>query len=187
MDLGVITVQSARGAVRRRYFVNEAQIGIGAAVVAGTRRWRKRAGGLLGYGLATLAEILRCPDRMLQLTIDGNAAAPAAILGLSVGNGERTGGGMSLTPGARIDDGLLDLLVIHGQSLRERLVSFPGIYTGAHVGARGFSLRTFSVLDVRCADRVPVAADGESIGTLPASLGLAEGAIDMILPTVKGA
>ena len=94
---------------------------------------------------------------------------------------------MSLTPGARIDDGRFDLLVIHGQSVTERLRSFPLIYTGAHAGARGFSLRNFTAMEVRSDDDVPVAADGELIGALPASLRLVPGVFQMILPTADGA
>jgi diacylglycerol kinase (ATP) len=187
VDLGLITVRDDNGALRSRYVVNEAQIGIGAAVVAGTCRWRKRVGGLLGYGLATLAEVFHSSDRMVQLTIDGEKGAPQSILGLSVGNGERTGGGMSLTPGARIDDGRLDLLVIHGQRVHERLRSFPRIYTGAHARARGFSLRTFTVMEAESDEAVPVAADGEMIGVLPASLRIVPGVLTMILPTAEGA
>lgn len=187
VDLGMITACGDAGESRSRYFANEAQVGIGAAVVAGTRRWRKRAGGLLGYGVATLAEVFRSPDRMLRLTIDGEATEPESILGLSVGNGERTGGGMSLTPGARIDDGRLDLLVIRGQRVAERLRSFPRIYTGAHAGARGFTLRTFTAMEVRSDDGVPVAADGELIGVLPASFRTVPGVFTMILPAAKGA
>jgi diacylglycerol kinase (ATP) len=187
VDLGLITVRGANGALRSRYVVNEAQFGIGAAVVAATCRWRKRVGGLLGYGLATLAEVFRSPDRMVQLTIDGHEGTPQSILGLSVGNGERTGGGMTLTPCARIDDGRLDLLVIHGQSVPERLRSFPRIYTGAHARARGFSLRTFTVMEAESDENVPVAADGEMIGMLPASIRIIPGVFTMILPTAEGA
>jgi diacylglycerol kinase (ATP) len=186
VDLGLITATGPRGAISSRYFVNETQIGIGAAVVAGTRGWRKRAGGLLGYGLATLAEIVRCPNRRMQMILDSEATPPGSILGLSVGNGARTGGGMSLTPAARIDDGHLDLLMIDGQSVRERLRSFPRIYSGAHLRARGFSIRAVRTMEVFSDEEVPVAADGEIVGTLPTAIRVVPSAIQMILPTEEG-
>lgn len=187
VDLGVIAASGAAGKTIRRYFINESQIGIGAAVVARTTGLRKVGGGFLGYGLATISEILRCPNRIFRVTLDGRPMPPAPLIGLSVGNGARTGGGMSLTPAARIDDAHLDLLLIHGQSIPERLRSFPKIYSGAHVRTPGFSARTFTSLEARCEGDVPVAADGEIIGTLPSSIHIAAAAIDMILPTLNGA
>lgn len=187
VDVGAITARSPEGNVIGRYFINESQIGIGASVVARTTVRRKRAGGLLAYGLATLAEILRCPNRRFQLILDEAPPVSASLIGLSMGNGARTAGGMALTPAAEFDDALLDLLLIHHQGIPRRLRSFPRIYSGKHVHTSEFSVRKFTTLDVCCDDDVPVAADGEILGTLPATIRILPRALHVILPPSKGA
>jgi YegS/Rv2252/BmrU family lipid kinase len=184
VDVGVVTTRGRDGRRHDHYFINECQIGIGADVVHGTRRMRKAAGGLLGYGLATFSALFRSPNADLSLTIDGREEPPSSILGLAVGNGDITAGGMSLTPGAEPDDGVLNMLTIHGQSLAERLRSFPKIYSGAHVGTRGFTYSTVKQCRVSGPRPLAVAADGELIGTLPCTISVLERALRVITPPI---
>ena len=46
----------------------------------------------------------------------------------------RFGGGMQIAPQAKIDDGLLDLVIVKEISRRALLAVFPKVYTGKHVG-----------------------------------------------------
>ena len=80
---------------------------------------KKAAGGLFGYGLAAFVCPFPEPQLISALTIDGGEETSCSVLGLAIGNGDLTAGGMSLTPGAEPDDGVLNLLTIHGQSLAE--------------------------------------------------------------------
>ena len=93
---------------------------------------------------------------------------------------------MALTPGAEPDDGVLNLLTIHGLSLAERLRSFPKIYSGAHIGAKGFSYRAVKRCRVSGPAPFSVAADGEMIGRLPATIAVCERALPVIAPAHNG-
>jgi len=177
VDLGLVTT-----APFRRYFINECQIGIGADVVRKTSRRQKTAGGLLAYGAATVSAIFSSRNVPLTLHLDGEHFPRSMVLGLSVGNGRLTGGGMSLTPLARLDDGLLDLLLIRGQSLASRLRSFPRIYTGGYLHDRRFSSRTFRHMEVCSSEPVAVAADGEIIGQVPCTVAIVPSALRLICP-----
>lgn len=46
----------------------------------------------------------------------------------------RFGGGMQIAPQAKIDDGILDLVIVKEISRRALLAVFPKVYTGKHVG-----------------------------------------------------
>ena len=113
IDVGVVSTRTLQGEWCDHFFVNECQIGIGADVVRGTRTMWKAAGGLLGYGLTTLCALFRSPNADLSMTIDDREEPPCSVLGLAIGNGDLTAGGMSLTPGAEPDDGVLNLSLIH--------------------------------------------------------------------------
>ena len=99
------------GKANEYWFLNAASIGFGAEITATTPPELKRVLGPAAYTVmgAILATNLRhyqgrltLPDR--EITGSG----PVAI----VGNGRQTGGGVQVAPRARIDDGLLDVLVV---------------------------------------------------------------------------
>ncbi len=99
------------GKANEHWFLNAASVGFGAEVTATTPPELKR---LLGHAAYTVMGAilamnvhhyhgrLNLPDR--EITGSG----PVAI----VGNGRQTGGGVQVAPRARIDDGLLDVLVV---------------------------------------------------------------------------
>jgi diacylglycerol kinase (ATP) len=179
VDVGIF---STPGGGEERFFINECQVGIGADVVSHTRMLKKVAGGLIGYGMATFSAIFGSPNTELNLTVDGTEEPPCGVLGLAIGNGDLTGGGMALTPGAAADDGWLNLLTIHAMPVTERLRSFPKIYTGAHVSARNFTYRRMKRCVVNGPNHVPVAADGEMIGHTPCSIAIIEKGILVSAP-----
>src|SRR5882762_2029031 len=99
------------GKANEHWFLNAASVGFGAEVTATTSPELKRLLGHAAYTVmgAILARNvhhyhgkLTLPDR--EITGSG----PVAI----VGNGRQTGGSVQVAPRARIDDGLLDLLVV---------------------------------------------------------------------------
>lgn len=99
------------GKANERWFLNAASVGFGAAVTATTPPELKRLlgpaaytvmGAILAMNVHHYRGRLTLPDR--EITGPG----PVAI----VGNGRQTGGGVQVTPRARIDDGLLDVLVV---------------------------------------------------------------------------
>jgi len=182
VDVGLLSAPSGTSSPSTRYFVNECQIGIGADVVRRNSGALKPAGGFLGYGAATIAALFRTPNAPLRVTVDGEKLDEGELLGLSIGNGHRTGGGMCLTPEADLADGMLDLLVIRGQSLFARLRSFPRIYRGTHPGSSEFRLQKFHALEVDGPQTIGVAADGELIGGLPCAIAMVPRALRVIAP-----
>lgn len=79
---------------------------------------RQRLKGSAGYALALLRALagFRFND-MVELR--GGEAIPHSALIACAGNGQRCGGGITLCPDARIDDGALDVLVIEGLKKRQ--------------------------------------------------------------------
>jgi lipid kinase YegS len=99
------------GKANDHWFINAASSGFGAEITATTSPELKRLlgaaaytvmGAILAINLHHYRGRLRLPDR--EITGSG----PVAI----IGNGRQTGGGIEVAPRARIDDGLLDVLVV---------------------------------------------------------------------------
>lgn len=151
------------------YFVNECQIGIGAEVVRRTRKGRKAFGGPLAYAMAAVPLLFLYPNPVMNLLFEGSESITMPVTGLSIGNGAITGGGMHLTPRAVLDDGLIDVLVMKGQSSLDRAASFARVRSGNHIHSSRFDYRQVRRVAVSAQSRLAVAADGEMVGNLPAT------------------
>ncbi len=89
--------------------------------------------GQMRYNLATLAELRVFEPLPYILELDGEAAPLDAML-VAVGNGPSFGGGLRITDGASLDDGLLDVVIIKPMSKAELVRTYPRLFTGTHVG-----------------------------------------------------
>ena len=74
------------------------------------------------------------------LELDGEVWSTEAML-VAVGNGPSYGGGMRVSPDARLDDGLLDVIVVGPVSSAEFLRIFPRVYAGTHVDHPAVTVR----------------------------------------------
>ncbi|WP_277810110.1 lipid kinase YegS [Chromohalobacter canadensis] len=107
------------GSLGGDYFINLASGGFGAQITNSTPAPLKR---LLGGGAYSLMGMLKAwnyqPYRGRLRLPDGERNIPLFLLAL--GNGSQAGGGQQLAPLAKVDDGLLELLIVrHFTSLRE--------------------------------------------------------------------
>ena len=112
------------GMVNGRHFINLASGGFGADVTAATDPALKRTLGGAAYSLMALVMAMRAtPLDVLIKTPGQNFEGP--VLMLAVGNGRQAGGGIRMTPRAKIDDGLLDLVIVrdHPRARFEHLLA----------------------------------------------------------------
>lgn len=86
-----------------------------------------------------------------------------------VANSAYYGNGMKIAPGARLDDGLLDVVVIEAASRLDLLRSLPTVYDGSHVARPEVTVLRGSRVELRGAapGSIPVGGDGEPLGILP--------------------
>jgi diacylglycerol kinase (ATP) len=172
-------------AVRTRYFVNECQIGIGATVVSRVQPRHKIFGGSVAFAWGSLKSIVGAKSYRLIVNIDNNEEKQFHLHGMTIGNGSFMGGSMNLTPKARLDDGLFDVLFIHHQSLCNRLYGFSKIYSGNHIGLPHVGYQQCKMITIESPDRVLVATDGELLGTLPCKIEIIPNILHICVPSTK--
>jgi hypothetical protein len=112
-------------------------VAIGAAATISHRtsqsRWLKKLGEI-AYLLMTPPVTLGYRQRDVALAIDGIDQGKRRLFTAMIGNTGNGGGGMKLVPGARFDDGVLDLIEIGGMSRFDALLRIiPRLYSGTHV------------------------------------------------------
>lgn len=182
IDIGRASFSDGSGRPVERCFINECQAGIGGRVVEKVRAGHKKLGGFLGFGLATLTTALSYPNRSIRFSLDDGPERSGAFIGIVAANGQAMAGGMRLAPRAMVDDGELDILFMHGQTLAERLRNFPKIYSGTHLGSPKFSCLRGRSISLASEDRVSFEADGEPFGHLPCRIEVVPAALEVRTP-----
>ncbi|MBA0124482.1 diacylglycerol kinase family lipid kinase [Haloechinothrix sp. YIM 98757] len=154
--------------------------GIDAAATSIINGSRWVPAGLL-YRLAPVRAILTWRPPRYTLSSDGQTRSMRAHT-VVIANSGAYGHGLSIVPQAVLDDGMSDLLVV-GTGPRREIVKFlREARTGGHVHRAEVTHETVTdiVLD---ADRpVPLCADGDEIGELPARVRILPGALNVIAP-----
>jgi diacylglycerol kinase family enzyme len=163
---------SRDGHSQQQLFFNECQQGIAAVVVQRFQAHHKWMGGFLGFGLTAVTTAARYREQVITVVIDDKPAITDSFLGVVVSNGGFAGGGMNFAPRAIVDDGLLDVVLIHKQRPLSRLVNFAKIYSGKHVNLSWVSYYQGRSIRVSSAEQVPIEADGEFLGYLPCTINL---------------
>ena len=169
VDVGKVCYRRPDGSEGIRYFINEGEIGMGAAVCEVVNRSSKRWGGRLSYLRAILVTALRYPDQEIMLSLDGAPAERVIINNIWLANGQYSGGGIRSGPRARLDDGLLDVVQIGASGMLEKLIGMRKLRSGAFVDRPNVIYRTARRVEAESEASVPVEVEGEPIGTLPAS------------------
>ena len=106
------------GKVNDRYFINAAAGGFGAEVTASTPREMKKVLGGVAYSIMGVVTAMKMrPYHGRFVAVDRKEEG--TMLVMTVGNGPQTGGGYQIAPHALLDDGLLDLLVVHDVELSQ--------------------------------------------------------------------
>jgi YegS/Rv2252/BmrU family lipid kinase len=172
IDVGTVTCADGE----TRCFVNIAEVGLGAAVVA--RAAGLKAGRLLGgarYAAGFWLTLPRFRPAAVRLDADGQYHAWRAF-NVVVANCRFYGGGMQISPNSDPGDGLLDILVMTGPK-SDSFTTLPKVYKGAHLPHRNIAELRTARLGLDAEPCFPVEADGEVLGTTPASFGIIPGAI----------
>lgn len=108
-----------------------------------------------------------------------------SFFGYTVGacNSKAYGGGMRAAPGALLDDGLLDVVVLERVSkLRFLTRILPKVFAGTHVHEPGVRVFRASAVHVSAERPFTMYADGDPIAELPARVRALPGAVRVLVP-----
>lgn len=159
-----------------RHGINLSGLGMAGDVVRRVNEGTKRLGGRLTFAIATLRSLLAwtSPEATVRwVEADGAPGQwQGRFVNLFVGNARHCGGGMLVTPDARMDDGLLDVVLIPEQPLFDLVRRTPALYDGTVGQAPGVvsvRVREISVEPGKGA-HIPLDLDGEAVGVAPATL-----------------
>ncbi len=164
--------------------INAATFGIGAEVaarVANQKNLMRKLSGETRFVAAALAALLAWREQPVRVTVDDEVKEFSTNL-LAVANNICAGGGMMFAPEARLDDGLMDVLLSSNLNRAMLLRELKRIRTGAHLKNPNISLMRAEALRVEHLSEtpLPLEADGNVRGHTPAQFRIMPGALRII-------
>lgn len=172
LDLGVANGQ---------YFTLMAGMGFDAKVVSEIVPRLKDLFGSLAYVTAGLQTLARHKPSQFYLTFDGKTIRFPAWM-LVVGNASYYAYQLTVTPNARMDDGLLDIIVFGEQNALDRLSQIGAVFLGQHVKHPNIRYFQVSALSIAAEPRVHLQLDGDPVGKSPVEISMKHKALRVMVP-----
>ena len=166
--------------------LNAATMGIGgetAGRVASQGKFMRNFSGEFRFVFAAVGALAAWRERRVRVTVDGREVVDGPMNLVAVANGLYCGGGMMLSPDARIDDGKLDVITASGLSRANVVTELSRVHTGGHVKnpkvtiTRGTIARIETLL---VQDAMPLEADGNVRGVTPVQFQVLPGALRFV-------
>lgn len=150
------------GEIEGRLFVNIAGIGVDAYVASRFNAAGNRRRGLLTYAGITARAMTTYVPKRYRITSERDRVEARAVL-VTIANSAQFGNGARIAPGARVDDGLLDLVVIEERSRWATLCQVPRLFNGTVERIRGCTMSRVRDVTIEADEPMTFHVDGEPI------------------------
>jgi YegS/Rv2252/BmrU family lipid kinase len=181
VDLGIVHGQDSGEAGHA--FVGIASVGFDSEANRIANEAPSWLGGLV-YAYGALRALLAWRSARFEIELDPPGER-LSFMAYTVGaaNSKTYGGGMRAAPGAMLDDGLLEVMVLKDVGKLAFLTKIlPKVFSGTHVEEP--SVRVHRAREVLVSAERPFTmyADGDPIGELPVRVRALQGAVTMLVP-----
>jgi diacylglycerol kinase family enzyme len=171
------------GCVGGRTFIGIASCGFDS-VANRIANETKLVRGNLVYAYGALRALAGWRPASFTVTVDDGE--PRTLVGytVAVANSGLYGGGMRLAPGARLDDGQLELVIISDLPRLRFLLLMPSVFKGEHVNRPEVEIVRARRVRIAASRPFTLYADGDPIAELPAEIEVLPAAVQTIVPAV---
>ena len=166
--------------------LNASTMGIGgetAGRVAAQGSFMRNFSGEFRFVFAAVGALAAWRERRVRVTVDGRTVADGPMNLVAVANGLYAGGGMMLSPDARIDDGKLDVITASGLTRANVVTELSRIHTGGHVNNPKVTITQGTIARIETLlvqDAMPLEADGNVRGVTPVQFQVLPGALRFV-------
>lgn len=152
------------GKPKERYYLNIFDTGLGSQTCYRVNHSSKALGGFLSFLVATLHSLATYKNQYLTVKVNGIEVFQGKSLVTAVANGKYFGGGVMIAPHAKIDDGLLDVVIIEDLSKGEFFKNLPKAYKGEHLTHPQIKYFQGETVSIQSEEKLLLELDGESPG-----------------------
>ena len=162
-----------------RYFVMMAGIGLDASIARSVNKRLKRRMGEFAYWMSGIKHLFLWRAEPFTIEVDGRGYKGAFAL---IGNGKGYGGGMMMTPGARLEEPWFEVYILPQMANNFAYLRALGACMRGKPEVAGVLLVKGKHIKANSAHEPWVEADGEIIGPLPMTFDIVPDALSVIVP-----
>jgi diacylglycerol kinase (ATP) len=166
------------GEARGRPFFEAGSVGMNAAMFREAQRFER---GHWSSILRTVWVAIRYRPARMAIDLEDRQIRTRALM-ITVSNGPYAGAGMTVAPGARLDDGRFDVRVFRRFSKTRLLRHLVSIAFGRHRYAPEVDTYRSRFVRVESARPLPARADSRDLGTTPVEFVTRPGALLVVVP-----
>ena len=137
--------------------------------------------GTAVYAYAALRALAKWKTAHWTVAVDGEQHEFDGYC-VAVSNSGVYGSGMFLVPDARLDDGLLDVVLVEAVPKHRYLANLPKVFKGTHVSNPEVTVHRASELKIAADRPFAIYADGDHLADLPATIRVLPRALRVIAP-----
>lgn len=169
-----------------RYFLMWAGIGLDAAIsytfeLDKAQRPARKSLGMYAWLISGLSVLRTFRGKPAQITVDDETIDSKMLL-TTISNSQLYGRFWRLSPDAKIDDGLLDIVIMEGYSLWSSIRHVVLATLGRHVQNQDVYICRTRRVRIQTASPTPVHLDAENVGFTPVKIEVVPRAVKIILP-----
>lgn len=167
--------------------LNASTMGIGgetAGRVAAQGEFLRRFSGKVRFAAAAMAALAGWRERRVRVSVDDREVIDGRMNLAAVANALYAGGGMMLSPQAKIDDGKLDVVTASGLKRVNVLRELGRIHKGGHVANPKVRITQGTRVRVETfapEDAMPIEVDGNVRGVTPVEFRVMPGALRFVV------
>jgi diacylglycerol kinase (ATP) len=173
------------GRERDRHFISVAGVGF-PAIVADEANSFVRLHGSAAFFVAVYKALHRLRAFPFTLRLDDRTLEMEGVA-VMIQNTPFTGGGLKMAPDARVDDGLLDVVVVDDIGRTGLMLNFPRAYTGRHLEHPSFSVHRAARVAVDTPEPMTKMFDGDLCGRTPLEADVVAGGVRIAVPAGSAA
>jgi diacylglycerol kinase (ATP) len=163
----------------RRYFLMMAGIGLDASIARGVNRKLKRRTGEFAYWVTGIKHLFTWQADPFTVEVDGKSYESVFAV---VGNGKGYGGGMCITPHAKLDEPLFEVYILPRRANNFAYISALAACMRGRPESTGATLVKGKHIKADSMREPWVEADGEIIGPLPMTFDIVPDALSVLVP-----
>ena len=182
IDVGVVQCRS-QGRPLQRFFVNAASAGFVATIVDTWKRLPNRFGHSINHifrEVEGIRSLFTYRNKWIKLSM-GNKVETICACTVVVANGQYFADGMQIAPHAKLDDGLLDVVIVGDVGKSELLKLWPKLYSGNHIGHPKIREEKTTVVTIESDEQLLIEADGDILGESPVSFRVIPSALTIVV------
>lgn len=179
MNGDTIRSDVAEELVSGRRFISFAGCGF-PAIVAEKANSMKFLRGRIVFFVSLYAVVTEMKAFPVSLVIDG-VREETVCTSVMVHNTPYTGGGLKIAPGAAIDDGYLEVVLVGEIGSLELMKNFPRLYSGSHLRHPAFRMVKGKQISIVMPERQLVSYDGETDFAEELDIRVNQGALKLIV------